>query len=77
MYKSIEDVFNDSNAVYNEPYDSNISNPVIIQENNPSLEEYQLFLDSLSSFNKYPKPKMKSIFHSINPNNGPLESIYT
>ena len=73
MYKSIEDIFNSPDAIYNDPL-YEIHNPIQKCESAPEVEEYEYFLNSLDS-SAYPKPDTGKIHNRINPLHGSLKSI--
>lgn len=65
LYKSIEDIFNSSEAIINDPYYI-IHQTIQLCNTPPELEEYVEFLNDLDHSN-YPKPKDGIVHHSINP----------
>lgn len=73
MYKSIEDVFNSSEAVINDPL-YEIHNPVQSCDYPPEINEYDDLLNNINH-TAYPLPVDKHIHNIINPLNGALKPI--
>lgn len=71
MIRTIADVFNSPDAIFNDPLEE-IHTPVQSCEAPPEIEEYEEFLNSLG-YGMYPKPKIKSIHNIINPLHGKLK----
>lgn len=73
MYKSIADIFNSPEAIYNDPL-YEIHNPVQSCESAPEFEEYEEFINNIE-YNAYPRPVNKIIHNIINPLHGALKPI--
>lgn len=73
MYKSIEDVFNNPNAIFNDPL-YEIHNPVQACNFEPDIEDYEDFINNLNS-NAYPHPKDMYFHNTVNPLHGVLKPI--
>lgn len=72
MYKSIADIFNSPEAIFNDPLEE-IHNPVQPCEE-PEIEEYEEFLNNLG-YGIYPKPTIKYIHNIVNPLHGALKPV--
>lgn len=73
IYRSIADVFNSPDAVYNDLL-YEVRQTIEACEAAPELEEYGEFLNNLG-YNNYPKPKNGIIHNAINPSHGVLKPI--
>jgi hypothetical protein len=73
MYKSIADIFNSPDAIFNDPFEE-IHNPVQSCDAPPEIEEYEEFLNTLD-YEAYPKPKNKIVHGIINPLHGVLKPV--
>lgn len=73
MYKSIADIFNNSEAIFNDPLEE-IHNPTQSCDSPPEIEEYEEFLNNLDSI-AYPKPNNKSVHNTVNPLHGALKPV--
>lgn len=73
MYKSIADVFNSPEAVFNDPFED-VHNTVEPCEAPPEYEEYIDLLNNLG-YNNYPKPINRIVHNIINPTHGPLRPV--
>lgn len=74
MIKSIADIFNNPNAIYNDPL-YEIHNPVQPCEAPPELDEYEDFINNLD-YKAYPRPVNKIIHNTVNILHGALKPIY-
>ena len=73
MYKSIADVFNSPEAIFNDPF-GKVYDTVQSCKAPPEYEEYDEFLDNLTHIN-YPKPVNRLFHNIINPKHGSLKPM--
>lgn len=74
MIKTIADVFNNPDAIFNDPLEE-IHNPVQSCEAPPEYEEYGEFFNNLYSYECYPKPVDKIVHHRVNPLHGTIKPL--
>jgi len=74
MFKTIADIFNSSEATYNDPL-YEIHNTVKSCDYAPEIEEYEEFINNLEP-KAYPKPINKLIHNTINPLHGALKAVF-
>ena len=73
MYNSIADIFNSTQAIFNDPLHE-IHTPVQSCESAPETEEYEEFLNNLD-YEVYPEPEVSLVHCRINPLHGSLKPI--
>jgi hypothetical protein len=74
MYNSLADVFNSSEALYNDPL-YEIHNPVESCIEAPTMEDYEYFINHLDC-RAYPLPIDKAVHNTVNPLHGKLKPIF-
>lgn len=74
MFKSIGDIFNSTEAIFNDPL-YEIHNPVRPCEDPPEIQEYEEFMDNLD-ISAYPRPIDKYAHNTVNILHGALKSVY-